>query len=258
MEEPLLRIGVFALTLAALWAAEARYALLPAPAGRVRQGVVNLALGVLGAALVRLTPMLASVAVAEYAHVQGLGLFVLASLPAVLAIPLGIVALDLAIYCQHRLMHALPLLWRLHRMHHLETHLDATAGVRFHPVEILLSAVWRALVILAFGIPAVAVLAFEILVSVTSLFNHANLKIAPRAEAWVRRLLVTPAMHRVHHSIDPAEQRSNFCFTVPWWDWLFRSYRASAREVSDRARVGVAGSNTPAHSLTALLVDLVR
>lgn len=159
-------------------------------------------------------------------------------LPAVLA---SIVALDLAIYLQHVMFHALPLLWRLHRVHHADPDFDVTTGVRFHPVEILLSMLIRIAVIAVVGAPPLAVLAFEIILNVTAIFNHANVRLSPRLDRNLRWLLVTPDMHRIHHSMDVAEANSNFGFNLPWWDRLFGTYRSTASLPQVRMAIGGQG-----------------
>jgi sterol desaturase/sphingolipid hydroxylase (fatty acid hydroxylase superfamily) len=185
----------------------------------------NLAVVVLDTVLVRLVFPTTTIAVALLAEANGWGLFNVLRLPQWLTLLAGIILLDLAIYLQHVLFHWLPALWRFHRMHHADLEFDVTTGVRFHPVEILLSMAIKLGVILALGTPALAVLGFEILLSATSLFNHGNVKLPERLDRVLRWVLVTPDMHRVHHSIVTRETNSNFGFNLPWWDWLFKTYR---------------------------------
>src|ERR1022692_2477375 len=148
------------------------------------------------------------------------------ALPAWAAIPLGVIALDLAIYTQHVVFHHVPVLWRLHRMHHADLDIDVTTGVRFHPLEILFSLAIKMVAVLALGVPALAGLIFEVLLNATSMFNHSNVALPPRLEPVARWIVVTPQMHQVHHSIERAETDSNFGFNLPWWDRLFGTYRA--------------------------------
>jgi len=136
-----------------------------------------------------------------------------------------VMALDLAIYLQHVLFHAVPTLWRLHRMHHADLELDVTTGTRFHPIEIILSMGIKLGAVAAMGVPAVAVLAFEVLLNATSIFNHSNVRIPAWVDRGLRWIVVTPDMHRVHHSILAPETNSNFGFNLPWWDRLFGTYR---------------------------------
>lgn len=134
--------------------------------------------------------------------------------------------LELAIYWQHRLFHLVPVLWRLHRMHHADLDVDVTTGARFHPCEILLSLGLKFLVIAALGVPAVSVLVFEVLLNATAMFNHSNVRLPEPLERVLRCIVITPDLHRVHHSILRHETDSNFGFNLPWWDWLFRTYRS--------------------------------
>ncbi|MFC7691973.1 sterol desaturase family protein [Paeniroseomonas aquatica] len=161
--------------------------------------------------------------------------------PGWVAVPVAILLLDLAIYLQHRVFHHVPALWRLHRMHHADPELDATTGLRFHPIEILLSLGIKVAIVVALGAPPVAVLAFEVLLNATSLFNHADIRIPPRLDVWLRRLVVTPDMHRTHHSEVRAETDSCFGFCLPWWDHLFGTYRAAPAAGLDGAVIGVPG-----------------
>ena len=146
---------------------------------------------------------------------------------------LAVLMLDLAIYFQHRVFHAVPALWRLHRMHHADLDFDATTGLRFHPVEIGLSMAIKLAVVVLIGAPPVAVLVFEVILSAASIFNHSNVRLPERLYRMLRRVLVTPDMHRVHHSIIRYETNSNFGFSVPWWDRLFGTYLAQPRDGHD-------------------------
>ena len=158
----------------------------------------------------------------------------------------SVLALDLAIYVQHVLFHAVPVLWRLHRMHHADLDIDATTGVRFHPIEIVLSLLIKLGVVAAIGAPALAVLVFEVLLNATSIFNHSNVRMPPPVDARVRWLVVTPDMHRVHHSIIRAETDSNFGFNFPWWDRLFGTYRAQPAQGHQGMTIGIDKFRDPA------------
>jgi len=147
--------------------------------------------------------------------------------------------LDLAIYLQHRVFHYVPVLWRLHRMHHADLDIDVTTGARFHPIEILLSLAIKFVVIVTLGIPALAVLFFEIALNATSMFNHSNVRMPLPVERVLRWLVVTPDMHRVHHSIVRRETDSNFGFNFPWWDRLLRTYRAQPEAGHERMTIGI-------------------
>jgi len=185
----------------------------------------NIGLVVLDTLVVRLVFPITAVALALLAEARGWGLFNAFAVPAWAAIPLGVILLDLAIYLQHVLFHAVPAFWRLHRMHHADLEFDVTTGVRFHPVEILLSMGIKLGVVVALGAPAAAVLVFEILLNATSMFNHGNVNLPTRVDRILRWIVVTPDMHRVHHSIKPSETNSNFGFNLPWWDRLFGTFR---------------------------------
>jgi len=160
-------------------------------------------------------------------------------LPYWAAVVAGVVLLDLAIYWQHRLIHMIPLLWRLHRVHHADTDFDVTTAVRFHPVEIALSMGIKLGIIALLSVPALAVLIFEILLSAGALFTHANLKLPNSFERRLRWLLVTPEMHRIHHSVHPDETNSNFGFHLSLWDRLFQSYRDDPRDGHTGMKIGL-------------------
>jgi sterol desaturase/sphingolipid hydroxylase (fatty acid hydroxylase superfamily) len=161
---------------------------------------------------------------AAEAEAHQLGLFNNLGLPLYVTIPAAFVLFDLAIYLQHVMFHAVPLLWRFHRMHHADLNFDVTTGVRFHPIEILLSLGIKLGLVAVIGPPAVAVLIFEAALNSTSMFNHSNLRIPDRIDAVLRNLLVTPDMHRVHHSIVMQETNSNFGFNLSWWDRILGTY----------------------------------
>lgn len=219
----------------------------------------NLALVVVDAAVVRLVFPVTAVAVAVWAEAAGWGVLTLLGLPLWAAAVLAFVLLDLAIWAQHRVFHAVPVLWRLHRVHHADPEIDVTTGVRFHPAEIVLSMAIKLAVVVALGAPAVAVLAFEVVLNATALFSHSNITLPP---AWQRRLgwvVVTPQMHRIHHSERREETDSNFGFNLPWWDWLFGTYRAGAAAGDAGLRIGIGRFGAAAdHRIDRLLVQPIR
>jgi sterol desaturase/sphingolipid hydroxylase (fatty acid hydroxylase superfamily) len=198
----------------------------PRGATRGRRWPGNIGIVVLNTLVLRLAFPLTAVAWAEFVATRGIGVLNLVTLPPVVALPLAVVLLDLAIWAQHVVFHRVPLLWRLHRMHHADVDLDVTSGARFHPIEILLSMIVKFAVIALLGAPAAAVLVFEVLLNACAMFNHANVRIAGPVDALLRRLIVTPDMHRVHHSVVPAETDSNFGFCLSCWDRIFGTYRA--------------------------------
>jgi len=205
----------------------------------------NLTLSALNSVFVRAIFPVAATAVAGFAAERGMGLFNLFQLPYPLAMLLSVLALDLAIYLQHLMFHAVPLLWRLHRMHHADLDFDVTTGARFHPFEIALSTVIKFGVILALGPPALAVLVFEVLLNAASMFNHGNVRMPAAVDRVVRCLVVTPDMHRVHHSVNPRETNSNFGFNLPWWDRLFGTYRAQPQAGHDTMTIGIEQFRSP-------------
>jgi sterol desaturase/sphingolipid hydroxylase (fatty acid hydroxylase superfamily) len=199
----------------------------------------NLGVVVVDTLLVRVLFPATAVGLALLAEARGFGLFNMVLLPGWIRILASIVILDFAIYLQHVLFHAVPALWRLHRMHHADLEFDVTTGLRFHPIEILLSMVIKFAVITALGAPAVAVLIFEVLLNATSMFNHSNIRIPLGADRVLRWLVVTPDMHRVHHSIIAREANSNFGFSLPWWDRLFGTYRAQPAAGHEAMAIGI-------------------
>lgn len=195
--------------------------------GRAPRWPGNLAILAVDVATVRLLAPTAAVGAALMAGERGWGLLPALAVPAWTQLIAGVIALDLVIYLQHRVFHHVPVLWRLHRMHHADLDIDVTTGVRFHPLEILLSLAIKVAAILAFGVPAAAVLVFEVALNATSMFNHSNVALPPPLERIARWIVVTPQMHQVHHSIVRAETDSNFGFNLPWWDRMFGTYRAA-------------------------------
>ena len=256
--EPLLRLAAFA----AVFAAVALWEFL-SPRRRQAFGRArwphNLGLLLVDIALVRLLAPGAVIAVAVAGEAGGWGLLNALALPLWAALPAGIVLLDLAIYFQHVMFHAVPALWRLHRVHHADLDFDVTTGTRFHPLEILLSTGIKCAVVAASGAPAVAVLAFELLLNATAMFSHANATVPPGVERWLRWLLVTPDMHRVHHSVRYEESSSNFGFNLPFWDRIFGTYRAQPRAGHEAMTIGVDAFRAPAEMrLDRLLLQPFR
>lgn len=224
--EPAIRLSIFLGVLAAmaLWevAAPRRRREIP----RVIRWTNNLALVVVDTVILRLTFPIIAVGLAVMAEDSGWGLFNNIDAPVWLAVVVSMLLLDLAIYLQHVMFHAIPGLWRLHRMHHADLDFDATTGLRFHPVEILISMGIKLAVVAALGPPAVAVLLFEVILNATTLFNHANIDLPRPIDRVLRLFVVTPDMHRVHHSVNPRETNSNYGFNLPWWDRLLGTYIA--------------------------------
>jgi sterol desaturase/sphingolipid hydroxylase (fatty acid hydroxylase superfamily) len=237
--ESLVRLGVFASVLVVMALAELAAPRRRPAIGRTTRWPGNLGIVVIDSLVVRLLFPVTAVGVAVLAGERGWGLFASLALPGWLAVLAAVVLLDLAIYLQHVLFHAVPALWRLHRMHHADLEFDTTTGIRFHPVEIALSMVLKLAVVAALGAPPLAVLLFEVVLNASSLFNHGNVRIPAALDRVLRWIVVTPDMHRVHHSVIPAETNSNFGFNLPWWDRLFGTYRAQPRAGHDAMTIGI-------------------
>ncbi|HTT12351.1 MAG TPA: sterol desaturase family protein [Burkholderiaceae bacterium] len=224
--EPLIRLTAFLSVFLAVAAWEVLAPRRPRMLSRAVRWPHNLGLLLLDSVLLRLLAPGAAIAVALAGETHGWGLFNTLALPGQLAVVLAVVLLDLAIYFQHVMFHAVPTLWRLHRVHHTDLEFDVTTGTRFHPIEILVSTGIKCAAVAAIGAPAVAVLVFEVLLSATAMFNHANGRLPGALDRVLRWIVVTPDMHRVHHSVVYNETNSNFGFNLPWWDRLFGTYRA--------------------------------
>lgn len=186
----------------------------------------HIGISIVNSILLRIIFPSTAVGIAWWIDEHGFGLLKLIDLPQWLEIIWAIVILDLVIYLQHRIFHTVPILWRLHRMHHTDIHFDVTTGFRFHPIEILLSMLIKIITILLLGPATLAVFIFEIILSSISLFNHGNIQIHKKIEKWLRYVIVTPDIHRIHHSIQHQETNSNFGFNLPIWDKIFGTYRA--------------------------------
>jgi len=226
---------------------------------RVLRWTNNLSLVVIDTAILRLTFPVLAVGLAGIAEANGWGLFNVVDLPLWVAVIAAILMLDLAIYLQHIVFHAVPGLWRLHRMHHADLEFDATTGLRFHPVEIVLSMAVKLVLVVAIGAPAVAVLAFEVILNAASIFNHSNISLPPAVDRVMRLFLVTPDMHRVHHSVEPRETNSNFGFSVPWWDRMFGTYLAQPAKGHLGMEIGIEQFRTPRELwLDRMLVQPLR
>jgi sterol desaturase/sphingolipid hydroxylase (fatty acid hydroxylase superfamily) len=228
--EPMVRLGCFLAVLAAmaLWERIAPRRSLALP--RSTRWFSNLGLMVLGSLAARLLVPVAATGVALFAARQDSGLFNQVAMPGWVALVVSVVVLDAAIYLQHLMFHAVPILWRLHLVHHADVDFDTSTGVRFHPVEILLSLLIKFAVILLLGPPVAAVILFEVLLNATALFNHGNVRLPRALDRRLRWLVVTPDMHRVHHSVHSDETNSNFGFNLPWWDRLCGTYRDQPRD----------------------------
>jgi len=237
--EPAIRLTVF---LGVLLAVAAWEALAPRRRRMVSRWVRwpgNLGIVALNTVLLRAAFPVAAVGLAALGEQRGWGLLNIVAIPGWARIVLAVLLLDLAIYLQHVMFHAVPALWRLHRMHHADLDFDVTTGARFHPIEILLSMAIKLGVVAALGAPAVGVIVFEVLLNATAMFNHGNVAIPERLDRVLRWMVVTPDMHRVHHSVVPHETNSNFGFSLPWWDRLLGTYRAQPAAGHEGMTIGL-------------------
>lgn len=222
--ETALRLGAFfgIFLVMALW--ERGTPVRALTVSRPRRWATNWAISVLDAVLVRLLFGAAAAGAAIDAAAGGWGLFNRVALPGWLEVAAALLILDFAIWLQHLVTHKVPVLWRLHRVHHADRDVDVTTAIRFHPVEIALSMALKIGLVYALGAPVAAVIAFEVLLNGMAMFNHSNVRLPPAADRLLRMLVVTPDMHRVHHSVDRAEHDANYGFNLSVWDQLFRTY----------------------------------
>jgi sterol desaturase/sphingolipid hydroxylase (fatty acid hydroxylase superfamily) len=243
--EPLIRLIAFGSVFAAMAAWEMLAPRRSQQLGRGMRWPGNLGIVALDTLLVRLAFPITAVGFALLVEARNWGLLHALSVPGWIAIPLTVILLDLAIYLQHVLFHAVPTLWRLHRMHHADQEIDVTTGIRFHPIEIALSMVIKFGVIVGLGTPAVAVVIFEVLLNATSMFSHSNVMMPTWLDRVLRWIVVTPDMHRVHHSIVVPETNSNFGFNLPWWDRMFGTYRDQPVGGHDGMTIGIGQFREP-------------
>ena len=243
--EPWIRLAGFGVVFLAVALAERRAPRRRAGTATAPRWIANLGLVAVDTLLLRLLSAASAVGTALAVEARGWGVFNRLLWPAWCEGVVAVVILDFAIYLQHVLFHAVPLLWRFHRVHHSDRDFDVTTGVRFHPVEVLLSVIYKMAVVAVLGLPAVAVLTFEVILNATSLFNHGNVLLPVGMDRVLRWFLVTPDMHRVHHSPLRVETDSNFGFNLPWWDRLFGTYRAQPTTAHDAMAIGLDGLRQP-------------
>lgn len=237
--EALIRLSVFGAVFVVMASWELASARRTLKDQRRRRWSHNLGLLLVDVLVLRLTVPGIAIAVAVAGEANGWGLVRYLEIPTGLGFVIGVLLLDLAIYFQHVTFHAVPTLWRLHRVHHSDVDFDVTTGTRFHPIEIVISMLFKAAAVAAIGASPEAVLTFEILLNATAMFNHANVSLPARLEPWIRSVVVTPDMHRIHHSILYNESSSNFGFNVSWWDRLFGTYRKEPLAGHDAMVLGV-------------------
>jgi sterol desaturase/sphingolipid hydroxylase (fatty acid hydroxylase superfamily) len=204
-----------------------------------RRWVTNISLGIIDAFMVRLLLPGITIAAAVLAENLKFGLFHWTIMPLWIVLPLSIMMFDWAIWLQHLITHKVHFLWRLHRVHHSDIDFDVTTGIRFHPLEILLSLIYKAAFILLLGLPAWIVFVCEVILNAMAVFSHANLRIIPGVERILRVLIVTPDMHRIHHSIQPHETDSNYGNFLSIWDRLFNTYRPEPLGGQQQMEIGL-------------------
>lgn len=243
--EPLIRMGFFfgVFALVALWELASPRRVLKL--SRKQRWTANLGIVLLNTVVVRLLFPMAAVGMAAMGVEKGWGLLNNFAVPFWLAVPLAVVAMDFVIWLQHVMVHAVPALWRLHRVHHADLDYDLTTGARFHPIEIVLSMGIKFATITLLGAPVLAVVIFEVLLSACAMFNHGNIRLPAALDRVLRWFLVTPDMHRVHHSVEDDESNSNFGFNLTWWDRLFGTYREQPRAGQLGMTIGIHGHTDP-------------
>ncbi len=244
-QEQLIRLSFFLGTFTLVAIAEVLYPRRRLTVSKAVRWVNNLSLVVLNTVVLRLLFPAAAVGMATFAQDSGWGGLNYYQPPFILAVAISVVAMDMVIYLQHVMVHAVPALWRLHMVHHVDPDYDVTTGSRFHPLEIILSLLIKVATIAALGPPVVAVVIFEVLLNTTAMFNHGNLYLPRGLDRVLRWFVVTPDMHRVHHSVTPAETNSNFGFNLPWWDRIFGTYRDQPKAGHAEMTIGIRGFNQP-------------
>jgi sterol desaturase/sphingolipid hydroxylase (fatty acid hydroxylase superfamily) len=254
--ESWVRLGFFSATFLAMASWELVLPRRALETGKARRWLRNLGIAVLDTLAIRVIFPASAVGFAWLANERGFGVLQGAGLPYWLAFGLSFVALDFIVYLQHVVFHAVPALWRLHMVHHADLDFDLTTGNRFHPVEIVLSMLVKGAAIVAIGPPVLAVLAFEVILNATAMFNHANVKLPLPLDRWLRWLVVTPDMHRVHHSTVPFETNSNFGFNFPWWDRLLGTYSAQPRAGHHEMEIGLQQFRDPDQLTLARMLAL--
>jgi len=243
--EPAIRLGFFLGVFAVIAAWEVFAPRRALTVSKTLRWTSNLGVVVLNTVLLRLLFPLAAVGLAAFSTQNGWGLLNHFEVPFWVAVPLAVIAMDFVIWLQHVMVHAVPALWRLHRVHHADLDYDVTTGARFHPLEIILSMLIKFATITVLGPPVLAVVIFEVMLNATAMFNHGNIRLPGAIDRVLRWVLVTPDMHRVHHSVEDDETNSNFGFSLTWWDRLFGTYRDQPRAGHVGMTIGIHGHNDP-------------
>jgi len=251
---PGLRLGAFALLLLSFGVWEWMVPSRPLRDGRGRRWLANFSLVVAGAGISKLAAPVGAMAASLHAQTLGLGLLHGVEISPPLAVVIAMVSMDLVIYTQHLAFHHVPILWRLHKVHHTDRDMDVSTALRFHPLEIVFSLAIKVGAVYALGAPPVSVLLFEVVLNGTAMFNHSNVSLGPRLDAAMRLLVVTPNMHRIHHSTRIEETNSNYGFNVPWWDRIFRTYVPAAADGDKGLTVGLPEAQDEQRRLLSLLL----
>ncbi|MEM9331836.1 MAG: sterol desaturase family protein [Pseudomonadota bacterium] len=260
LSEPQIRFGIFIglfVLLAVLEFLAPRRVSNPLKA---RRWFTNWAIVIVDTLILRLLPIGLAVGAAEWAAAQGIGLFNLISVSAIIVIPICVIVLDFTTWFAHWASHKIPLLWTVHRMHHSDIDFDVTTAIRFHPIEIVLSMFWKMAVVVLLGAPGLAVLIFEILLNGSAMFNHSNLKLPLWLDRILRIVVVTPDMHRVHHSIVHNETDSNYGFNLAVWDRIFGTYVDQPAKGHEAMTLGLAEwqDHKPAELVWTLKVPFIK
>jgi sterol desaturase/sphingolipid hydroxylase (fatty acid hydroxylase superfamily) len=243
--EAAIRLGFFLGVFAVIGTWEVLAPRRPLAVPKTLRWASNLGLVVLDTALLRLIFPFAGAGAALFCADQGWGLLNHFQVPWLVAVPVAVISMDFIIWLQHVMFHAVPALWRLHRVHHADLDYDVTTGARFHPLEIILSMLIKFATIVVLGAPVLAVVIFEVMLNATAMFNHGNIGLPAMLDRWVRWVLVTPDMHRVHHSIEEDETNSNFGFNLTWWDRLLGTYRDQPRAGHIGMTIGISDHRDP-------------
>lgn len=255
MDSNVVRLLIFLSIFIFMAVIESYFPARKAPINRATRWRGNLCMVVISAIVLKLFLPLGLVGVSLLADELNFGLFNTLELSPTITIVICIVLLDLIIYWQHRLFHLIPLLWRLHKVHHADSHIDTTTGLRFHPLEILLSLLVKALVVLMFGVPFIAVVIFEIVLNGCALFNHANIRLPKKLDKTLSFFIITQRLHRIHHSQYANETNANYGFSVSWWDRIFGSYCAKAKQLDEYLDIGL--KEYPATKSNSQLITLL-
>jgi sterol desaturase/sphingolipid hydroxylase (fatty acid hydroxylase superfamily) len=256
MTDASLRLSIFFIILLTMLVLESFFPARKSKLTKRVRWLGNFSLLIISSVVARLLVPIGVTGIALYASSQGLGLFNNINIPNWLIITLSVLLLDLMIYWQHRIFHLVPMFWRFHKVHHADSHIDASTGLRFHPIEILLSILLKGLAVLLLGVPAIAVIIFEVALNGFALFNHANIRLPRWLEYPLRAILITQVLHRIHHSQVVEETNSNYGFSVSWWDRLFGSYKSQAKKPDEDLDIGL--KNYKADNKTATLLSLLK